>query len=176
MKTRFVAVLLSSALAISMMTACGGSNIEDKTPVENTAGTTADSEDTDNEIQEDTDEQTNVSDENFDESDSTDISFVDGFYANNGPDDFMVVFYESSDRDVAYINDGTDEAFAEYTVENAELDDGTPYLIVTVGNLTLGYYENDDAIYMVDAEGNTYEAARLSEAEAEELYARVSAQ
>lgn len=105
---------------------------------------------------------------------ASDVSYVDGFYANNGNDDFMIFFYESADGDVAYVNDGTNEAFAAYTVENAELDDGTPYLLVTVGNLQLGYYEDGDDVYLITDDGSVYAAGRLTEAEAEELHSIVN--
>jgi len=105
---------------------------------------------------------------------ASDVSYVDGFYANSGNDDFMIFFYESSDGDVAYVNDGTNEAFAEYTVENAKLDDGTPYLYVTVGNLSLGYYEDGDDVYLITDDGSVYTAARLTEAEAEKLHSIVN--
>lgn len=113
-----------------------------------------------------------------DSSDSaSDVKYVDGFYANNGSgDDFMIFFYESSDGDVAYVNDGTTEAFAEYTVEKAQLDDGTEYLLVTVGNVQLGYYEEGDDIYMISEDGDLYAAGRLSEEEAEALHSVVTEQ
>ncbi len=104
-----------------------------------------------------------------------DVSFVDGFYATDENDnDFMIAFYEGSAGDIAYVNDGTDEVFAEYTVENAQLDDGTEYLLVTVGNTQLGYFEDGDDIYLVDADGTIYGAARLTESEAEALAAEAS--
>lgn len=108
------------------------------------------------------------------DADASDVSYVDGFYANNGGSDFMIFFYETSNGDVAYVNDGTNEAFAEYTVENAELDDGTPYLYVTVGNLGLGYYEDGDDVYFVTDDGDVFAAAHLTEAEAEELHSVVT--
>ena len=104
------------------------------------------------------------------EESSDDISFVDGFYATDGnSSDFMIAFYEGSAGDIAYVNDGTNEVFAEYTVENAQLDDGTEYLLVTVGNTQIGYIEDGDDIYLIDDEGNVYGAARLTEEEADAL-------
>ncbi|MBQ9437391.1 MAG: hypothetical protein IJU50_03590 [Lachnospiraceae bacterium] len=106
---------------------------------------------------------------------ASDVSYVDGFYANDGNgNDFMIFFYETSNGDVAYVNDGTDEAFAEYTVENAQLDDGTEFLLVTVGATQMGYVEDGSDIYLVDADGNTYAASRLTESEAEELHSIVT--
>ncbi len=107
-------------------------------------------------------------------SDASDVSYVDGFYANNGSEDFMIFFYESADGDVAYINDGTQEAFAEYTVEQQTLDDGTEYLLVTVGATQLGYIENGSEIYLVGEDGSTYAAERLTEDEAEALHSIVT--
>ena len=40
-----------------------------------------------------------------------DISYVDGFYANKGDTDFMILFYENAPGDVAYVYDGENEAF-----------------------------------------------------------------
>ena len=71
------------------------------------------------------------------------------------------------------VNDGTNEAFAEYTVENAATDDGTEYLLVTVGGLQLGYYEDGEDIYLV-TEDSVFAAARLTEEEAEELHSIVT--
>ena len=119
----------------------------------------------------------NGGDSSSDSADSgkaSDIKYVDGFYANSGNDDFMIFFYESSDGDMAYVNDGTNEAFAEYTVENAKTDDGTDFLLVTVGKLKLGYLEDGDDIYIVTDDGTTYAAGRLTEAEAEELHSIVN--
>ncbi len=104
------------------------------------------------------------------EESSDDVSFVDGFYATDGnSSDFMIAFYEGSAGDIAYVNDGTDEVFAEYTVESAQLDDGTEYLLVTVGNTQIGYYEDGDDIYLIDEDGTVYGAARLTEEEADAL-------
>ena len=102
------------------------------------------------------------------------ISYVDGYYANDGNGtDFMIAFYEGDAGDLAYLNDGTNEVVAEYTVENAQLDDGTEFLLVTVGGAQLGYFEGEDGVYIVDDEGNIYAAGALSEEEADALYQAV---
>ena len=100
-----------------------------------------------------------------------DVLYVDGFYATDGSVEFALAFYESSDGDVAYITDGEAEAFAEYTVEAMETEDGDEYYLVTVGNLSLGYIEDGDDIYLIDEDGNIYGAARLTEEQAAELVA-----
>ncbi|ETP71937.1 hypothetical protein UYO_2077 [Lachnospiraceae bacterium JC7] len=106
---------------------------------------------------------------------AADVKYVDGFYANDGnSSDFMIAFYEGAAGDVAYVNDGTDEVVAEYSVEKAQLDDGTEYLLVTVGQTQIGYVENGDDIFIVDSDGNIYGAARLSEEEADALYQAVA--
>ncbi|MCR5251428.1 MAG: hypothetical protein K6E50_12565 [Lachnospiraceae bacterium] len=103
--------------------------------------------------------------------DAGEVSYVDGFYANDGNgNDFVIAFYEGAAGDVAYVSDGTDEVLAEYTVSEAELDDGTVYYIVSVGNTALGYYEDGDDVYLIDGDSNVYAAAHLSEAEADEIY------
>ncbi|MBQ7563611.1 MAG: hypothetical protein IJT16_06435 [Lachnospiraceae bacterium] len=105
------------------------------------------------------------------DSSTDDISYVDGFYANDGNgSDFIIAFYEGAAGDVAYVNDGTDEVYAEYTVEKAQLDDGTEYLLVSVGNTQLGYYEEGSDVFLIDSDSNVYAAARLTEEEADEIY------
>ncbi|MBQ6442959.1 MAG: hypothetical protein IJJ13_10275 [Lachnospiraceae bacterium] len=102
------------------------------------------------------------------------ITYVDGYYANDGNgNDFMIAFYEGDAGDLAYVNDGTNEVVAEYTVENATMDDGTEFLLVTVGNAELGYFQGEDGVYIVDNEGNIYAAGTLSEEEADTLYQAV---
>lgn len=102
---------------------------------------------------------------------TSDVSFVDGFYATDGDAEYVLAFYESANGDVAYLTDGQSDVFAAYTVENATTDDGDEYLLVTVGNLSLGYIEDGEDIYLVDDEGNVYGAARLTEEQAAEFVA-----
>lgn len=158
MKKRFVTLLMATALTVAMLSGCGGE--EAPAPAA--------------ESQVETQVEEQAVEEKADE-DTSDVEYVDGFYANNGEgSDFMIFFYTTSDGDVAYVNDGTSEAFAVYTVEEAQLDDGTGYLLVTVGNLSLGYYEEGSDIYIITEDGDVYAAGRLSEDEAEALYSVVN--
>ena len=164
MKSKLLTLLLAATLSVSMLCACGGDDYE----------APAEAEVEEEAVEEDEEEVEEDAEESDDAAEDADVTYVDGFYANNGGDDFMIFFYETESGDLAYVNDGTDEAIAEYTVENAELDDGTQYLLVTVGNTQLGYYEDGDDIYIVDDEGSVYAAARLTEEEAEELHSMVT--
>ena len=160
MKKKFLAMLLVSVMSAAVLSGCGE---EAATTVETTA----------DEVVEDVEETAEDVEEDVEEAaeEAADINFVDGFYANDGNgNDFIIAFYEGAAGDVAYVNDGTNEAIAEYVVENAALDDGTEYLLVTVGQTQIGYYEDGEDIYMIDADGNIYAAARLTEAEADEIY------
>lgn len=104
-------------------------------------------------------------------ADATDVTYVDGYYAADGNgNDFIIAFYTSSEGDVAYVNDGTEEVFAEYTVSDAETSDGTPYYEISIGNTTLGYATDGDSYYIIDADGNVYNAEALSEEEADLIY------
>ena len=107
-----------------------------------------------------------------DEDDNPELAYVDGVYANDGNGrDFIILFYTSDDGEYAYVHDGTEEAIAQYTVEDAELDDGTEYEVVTVGGLSIGYIDDGDDVYIVDMDdGTIYAASHLTEDEAEGFY------
>lgn len=175
MKKKLLAMVLAGAMSVAVLTGCS----------DDTAATTVDTveaaadevvEDAAEEVEEAADEVAEDVEEAAEEvaedvEEASDITFVDGFYANDGNgSDFIIAFYEGAAGDVAYVNDGTNEAIAEYVVENATLDDGTEYLLVTVGQTQIGYIEDGDDLYLVDDEGNIYAAGRLTEAEADEIY------
>ena len=165
MKKRFLAVIIAGVLSAMALAGCGDEAAEVK-------------ETSEVEVKADTDDAKDESEGVADETESSDtegIDYVDGFYATDADgNDFMIAFYEGSCGDVAYVNDGSDEAVAEYVVEKAQLDDGTEYFLVTVGATQLGYYEEGDDIYLIDDEGTIYGAARLSEEEADALYTAVT--
>ena len=107
-----------------------------------------------------------------DDDDDVEMSYVDGLYAADGNGrDFVILFYESDEGDYAYVHDGTEEAIDQYTVENAELDDGTEYIEITVGGLSLGYVDDGDDVFIIDlSDGTIYAASHLTEDEAESFY------
>ncbi len=108
---------------------------------------------------------------------TSDIKYVDGFYAADGQGkDFMIAFYENAPGDLAYVNDGTNEVVAEYTVEKQNLEDGTEYLLVNLGNTKLGYYEEGSNVYLIDNDGHVYAAARLTEEQIDKLHDIVTTQ
>ena len=114
-----------------------------------------------------------IDDEDDDEDDDdVEMSYVDGLYAADGNGrDFVILFYESDEGDYAYVHDGTEEAIDQYTVENAELDDGTEYIEITVGGLSLGYVDDGDDVFIIDlSDGTIYAASHLTEDEAESFY------
>ena len=153
MKKKLLAILIVSVMGAALLAGCGGSEEAD----------VADAS-VQEEVQADNDEAA-----------GTEVTFVDGFYAADGNgSDFMIAFYEGAAGDIAYVNDGTGEVFAEYTVENAQLDDGTEYLLVTVGAMQMGYLENGEDIYLITDDGEMYAAARLTEEEADAIAAAVA--
>ncbi len=113
-----------------------------------------------------------VAGETVDDAEATsDITYVDGYYANDGAgNDFMIAFYEGAAGDVCYVNDGTSEVLAEYSVEDATMEDGTAYILVTVGQTQLGYVDDGTDVAIITEDGNVYAAAHLSEEEADALY------
>ena len=178
MKKKILTVILAAALSVSMICACGGKKSSEPAPAaettkEDSAAEKAPAEEEAEEVEEEEVEEDVADGE--DAADATEVSYYDGYYATNGEgSDFMLFFYETSAGDLAYINDGTNEAVAEYTVTEESLDDGTPYYLVKVGNLSLGYLFEGDDVYIVDDEGELYAGAQLSEEEAEALHSMVT--
>ena len=108
-------------------------------------------------------------------SDDSEYTYDSGFYVTDGSSDAVICFFAGADgSQVAYINDGENEAFAEYDAEEAELDDGTPYVLVTVGDETLGYFTDGEDSFIIDGDGNVLGAAELSEAEANAILEAVA--
>lgn len=161
MKKKLLTMMIVGVMGAAMLAGCGGSEEDDVA---------------DASVQEEV--QDEVQDEvqaDNDEAAGTEVTFVDGFYAADGNgSDFMIAFYEGAAGDIAYVNDGTGEVFAEYIVENAQLDDGTEYLLVTVGAMQMGYLENGEDIYLITDDGQMYAAARLTEEEADAIAAAVA--
>ncbi len=99
--------------------------------------------------------------------DASSLTYVDGYYANDGAgNDFFIAFFQMDGVDFAYVNDGSSEVFAEYSVDAAAMDDGTAYTLVTVGNLEMGYIDDGSDIAIITADGQLYAAARLDESQA----------
>lgn len=157
MKKKLLTMMIVGVMGAAMLAGCGGSEEAD-------VADASVQEEVQDEVQADNDEAA-----------GTEVTFVDGFYAADGNgSDFMIAFYEGAAGDIAYVNDGTGEVFAEYIVENAQLDDGTEYLLVTVGAMQMGYLENGEDIYLITDDGEMYAAARLTEEEADAIAAAVA--
>lgn len=109
------------------------------------------------------------------EASDAEYTYDTGFYVTDGSSDAVICFFVGADgTQVAYVNDGESEVFAEYDAEEAELEDGTPYAVITVGDVTLGYYTDGEDDYIVDCDGNVLAAAELSEAEADAILEAVA--
>ena len=101
------------------------------------------------------------------QAEEVEYTYDSGFYVNDGSSDAVMCFFQGSDgSNVAYVNDGTNEIFAGYDVAEAELEDGTPYMLVQVGEAVLGYFTDGEDWYIVDGDGNLAAAAELSAEEA----------
>ncbi|MCR4947291.1 MAG: hypothetical protein K5929_10155 [Lachnospiraceae bacterium] len=167
MKKRLVAILFASVMSMSLLAGCGGSDA----PASNAGSTTTTA---------DADEEGDYEEEGEDAGEGETASetqwvYDSGFYVNDGSSDAVLCFFQSSDGDqIAYLNDGSNEYFAAYDVAEAQLDDGTPYMLVQVGGATLGYYTDGSDWYIVDAEGNVMAGAQLSEEEANAILEAVA--
>ena len=115
----------------------------------------------DEEEDEDDEEEEDEDEEEFWES-----TYVFGFSAGGGP---VILLYEVNGGEMAFLKSGSDEVFAECSMENAELPDGTEYVLVSAGSLSLGYYENEGDIWIVDASGKTVKAEIVEGEDTEEL-------
>ncbi len=165
MKKQIVAVMVAGVLGAGMLAGCGN-NAQAQAQAQAEATAAAVDAAVDAVVEEAV---TEAVDEAAAEA-ASEISFVDGFYANDGESDFIIAFYEDAPGDVCYVNDGETEVLAEYTVENATLDDGTAYILITVGNTQLGYVDDGTDCALIDTDGNVYAAAHLSEEEADAIY------
>ncbi len=168
MKKKLLAELMAGDLGAALLTGCGGSK---DTKKEETKTEAADK--TEDKAEDKAEAETEAADDAEGASEdgaAVPVTFVDGFYASNGSDDFVIAFYTAENgAELAYVNDGENEVIAEYAVEKATLDDGTEYLVVGVGQTFLGYYEDEENVYLIDDEGNVYIADHLTEEEAETL-------
>ncbi|MCR5092929.1 MAG: hypothetical protein K6B72_03050 [Lachnospiraceae bacterium] len=165
MKKKLLAVLMAGVLGAALLTGCGGNK---DTKKEETKTEAADK--TEDKAEAKTEEAADDAEGASEDGAAVPVTFVDGFYASNGSDDFVIAFYTAENgAELAYVNDGKNEVIAEYAVEKATLDDGTEYLVVGVGQTFLGYYEDEENVYLIDDEGNVYIADHLTEEEAETL-------
>ena len=114
----FLAALVFTLLLACMLTACGNQNAQAQQAQQDAAAAEEVVEEAvAEEVVEDAAEE--VVEEAVEEEvaeAASDITYVDGFYANDGESDFMIAFYENAPGDVCYVNDGTNEVLAEYTV------------------------------------------------------------
>ena len=167
MKKRMLALLMVGVMAAFGLTACGGNDTAAAAAADTAEEVTADAE-----VDAAAEEEVAADDSADAEAGDITVSYVDGFYANDGQgNDFIIAFYEGDAGDLAYVNDGSNEVFAEYVVEDGTMEDGTAYYLVTVGQTQLGYVDNGgEDVAIVDAEGNVYAAAHLSEEEADAIY------
>ena len=98
-------------------------------------------------------------------------TYDSGFYANDGKSDLFICFFYSSDGEqVAYLNNGHEDAIADYEVTEDELEDGTPLMLIRVGELVLGYMHDGTDWYIIDKDANVAVAAELTEEEAEFIF------
>ena len=105
---------------------------------------------------------------------AADVTYDGGYYVTDGESEYVLAFFETSDGAAfAYVSDGSEAVYAEYEVGEEELEDGTPIVTITVGGLTLGYFEDEEGnVYLVNAaDGSVYVAAELDEASAAALIA-----
>ena len=181
MKKRLVAILFAGVMSMGLLAGCGGdkaaapaASTAPKTTASADADADADVED-EGDYEEDADYEEGDAEEGGEAASETQWIYDSGFYVNDGSSDAVICFFASSDGDqVAYLNDGSNEYFAAYDVAEAELDDGTPYMLVQVGGATLGYFTDGSDWYIVDAEGNLMAAAQLSEEEANAILEAVA--
>lgn len=179
MKNKVLAMIMAGALSAVVLAGCGEAPAEtEETVAEETVEEGAEEAPAEEEVVEEGAEEAPAEEGAAEEGteEAAEVAYVDGYYANDGNgSDFMIFFYDANGTDVAYVNDGTAEAFSEYTAETAQTEDGTEYVLVTVGGLQLGYLVADDgSVCIIDNSGNVYAASALTEEEANALYTVVT--
>ena len=109
------------------------------------------------------------------ESSESKAVYENGYYATDGNGtEFIILFYDVDGEDVAYLNDGTTDAYAKYASEIYEDEDGKEYVVVTIGEMGLTYFMEGEDLYIVDDDDNVYLAESLTEEEAEQIVSAVT--
>ena len=93
-------------------------------------------------------------------------TYVYGFSAGGDP---VLLLYEVNGKEMAFLKSGSREVFEECVVENASLEDGTEYVLVSAGDLSLGYYEEEGEIYLLDDTGKATKAEEVAGEDTAEL-------
>ncbi len=104
-----------------------------------------------------------------------DLVFEGGLVAEGDDSDLAVAFYRYQDDPLTlvYENGTIVEYGYNYSVEDAELKDGTKYSDMTIGEVECGYYFFEDGTgILVDANGNKFDATAMDEGLAIELVTR----
>ena len=108
------------------------------------------------------------------ESSESKAVYENGYYAIDGNGtEFIILFYDVDGEDVAYLNDGTTDAYAKYASEIYEDEDGKEYVVVTIGEMGLTYFMEGEDLYIVDDDDNVYLTESLTEEQANEIYTAV---
>ena len=99
------------------------------------------------------------------------LKYVNGLYARSETNDMMLALYILNDKPMAIITELGNTYMGGYNTEDAKLSDGTEYTKITVQNKTYGYHFDDEWVgFVVDQEGNKYEAKKLDESVAMDVF------
>ena len=103
-----------------------------------------------------------------------DIVFMGGLYAVSETCDMNMAFFKSAGEPIAIVEIPVEGIlyYGEYTTEDAKLEDGTEYTIITIEDHQFGYYFDDEYTgILVDEEGNVYNAKAMDESCAMDMVA-----
>lgn len=168
MKKKFMSVVLTALMVVSLTTGCGGKSEAETTASTSTAETEAGAE---------------SKDESADSSASEEFTLLDvstdmiqaGVYAisESGTELVFSMFTEPSGTPMASLfifpaaGEG-DVICGTYTAESVTDEDGITWTFLTVtdayteGEFEIGFGESEEEVYIFDTEGNPYEGQYLS--------------
>lgn len=101
----------------------------------------------------------------------TEMKYMGGLSARSETSDAMIMFYVVNNDPVAVIMEFGEYYFGSYYTEDTKLVDGTEYTKIVVEGKIYGYHFDDEGTgIVVDQKGNKYEAKKIDESVAIEMF------
>ena len=158
------ALVMATILSVGMMAGCGSHTeapVTESVPVEETVQSTETDAVTEAAPADTTPSATIVN-----ENENSDIVYLGGLYAVSPTCDMNLALFQSAGEPVAIVEIPAENIlyYGTYTTEDAKLEDGTEYTLLTVEDHKFGYFFLDEYTgILVDEDGNVYDAKAMDE-------------